>query len=115
MKETIYVVYFEGCGYYAKNQPNYEWSYTMIVLEANDYKTRDGALERIRLGSSVYNHNGKILMVERQLTILNEESFSGQTPREIQKQTKKAAKEEALRQKMLKARENYVKKLQNER
>ena len=115
MKETIYLAYFENYGYYAKHQPNYQWSYTDNALDANEYKTRDGALERIKGGSKFYKHNGKIVTIEKQFTIVGEESFSGQTFMEIRTQTKKAAKEEAQRQKLLKSREDYIKKLESEK
>lgn len=44
--KTVYLVEFEGSGYYAKKQPTYEWCFTKNVDEAYQYSTRKGANSR---------------------------------------------------------------------
>jgi hypothetical protein len=48
-----YAVEFES-GYYAENQPNYEWSYTRDINSAKLYKTIKGADERGRQSGGKY-------------------------------------------------------------
>jgi len=48
IKEEKYVVWFESHGYYAQNQPNYEWSFTNDISKALYYKTRKHAHGRTR-------------------------------------------------------------------
>lgn len=43
---TIYCVWFKDHGYYAKNQPTYEWCFTPDKEKANVYQTLDGAYAR---------------------------------------------------------------------
>jgi hypothetical protein len=45
IKNTVYLVKFD-CGYYAKKQPNYHWSFTDDPYLATHYKTRKMAEER---------------------------------------------------------------------
>ena len=45
-KNTIYLVKFGDSGYYAKHQPNYQWSFTDDPLEANPYATIKNAKAR---------------------------------------------------------------------
>lgn len=45
--ETRYLVHFDGLGYYAAKQPNYEWSFTHDMNEAQMYKTIKKAQDRI--------------------------------------------------------------------
>lgn len=45
----VYLVKF-NCGYYAKKQPHYDWSYTDDPLLANRYKTYKAAKERADWG-----------------------------------------------------------------
>lgn len=51
MNEIKYIVYFEDKGYYANNQPNYEWSFTDDVNKAKRYKTKTGVLNKIIFAS----------------------------------------------------------------
>jgi hypothetical protein len=39
LNEKKYVVYFEGKGFYAKNQPHYYWSYTQDLSKAKKYSS----------------------------------------------------------------------------
>lgn len=43
MQKTVYLVYFDGLGYYAKNQPNYTWSYTDDPNLAAQYTNQNQA------------------------------------------------------------------------
>ena len=45
-----YVVHFEPVGYYAKNQPHYEWAFTEDINKALVYVTKEAAIERLEHG-----------------------------------------------------------------
>jgi len=47
MSKKKYIVKFDDKGYYAKKQPNYEYSYTNNREEANEYSTFRGVLDRV--------------------------------------------------------------------
>lgn len=47
---TAYVVHFDPLGYYAENQPRYEWSFTNDIDKAKTYLTESAALERLEHG-----------------------------------------------------------------
>lgn len=49
MNNTVYLVKFDR-GYYAKKQPNYNWSFTDDPLQAHQYSKPEKAEERGRWG-----------------------------------------------------------------
>jgi hypothetical protein len=101
MKETRFLAHVENKGFYADDQPKYEYSYTHDELKAKLYKTMDGVTDILeRCGDK----NGKrtIVKVERQITIIEKIGFKGST-----RAKKKEVDLEALRQQMIKDREAY--------
>lgn len=69
MKETRYLAYFKGRGYYAKYQLNYSLSFTEDINEALRYKTPRGALSRINWGSPTQNGVKGVVFIEEIETI----------------------------------------------
>lgn len=55
MKTTVYLTKFD-LGFYAKKQPNYNWSYTDDIKLAARYKSKKSATERGEWGLGI---NGK--------------------------------------------------------
>jgi len=58
-KEKRYVLHFEGLGYYAARQPNYEWSFTKDINLAKFYKTTKGIIDRASHGAQLVDFQGK--------------------------------------------------------
>jgi len=52
-EKVVYVVRFD-LGYYAENQPNYDWVYTDDVYLAAKYKTKDHAIAHGNYGVGAY-------------------------------------------------------------
>jgi hypothetical protein len=73
MDSNLYAVYFEGLGYYAKYQPNYDWSFTLDLDKALLYKTRGKALARSEWGKQL-NHKrylkSKIVEIRQSISIV---------------------------------------------
>ena len=62
-EEKVFLVKFDK-GYYAKKQPNYEWSFTDDPLLAQQYKTRKAAEERAEWGTSLVTNPLKSAEIE---------------------------------------------------
>ena len=54
--ETRYLAHFDGQGYYAEKQPNYEWSFTDDVNKALWYKTAEKAQDRVIWGGRLISN-----------------------------------------------------------
>ena len=101
MKEIRFLAHVENKGFYADEQPNYDYSYTHDELKAKAYKTMDGVTDILeRCGDK--NGMRTIVTVERQITTIENTPFKGST-----RAKKKEVDLEALRQKMIKDREAY--------
>lgn len=78
-----YVVKFGTLGYYSKNQPHYDWSFTNDIEKANLYETLEGAEERrdfgLRIRESVLKKpvptEGVVLEVERTIVVKKQISY----------------------------------------
>jgi hypothetical protein len=57
MKTTVYLTKF-NLGYYAKKQPNYDWSYTNDLKLAARYKSTKSAKERGEWGLGLSGIHG---------------------------------------------------------
>lgn len=60
MNSVKYAAYFEGLGYYAEKQPEYEWSFTNSIENAKLYVREKSAKERLYHGSSCVTQYGVI-------------------------------------------------------
>ena len=56
LNEKKYVVFFEGRGFYAQNQPHYHWSYTQDLSKAKKYNSLKGASIRAKNALDVRDH-----------------------------------------------------------
>ena len=56
LNEKKYVVFFEGKGFYADNQPNYFWSYTQDLSKAKKYNSLRGASIRAKNALDAREH-----------------------------------------------------------
>jgi hypothetical protein len=55
--EITYLANFGSLGYYAQHQPDYNWSFTHDITKALQYKTLNGALDRLfGIGDLQSNH-----------------------------------------------------------
>lgn len=72
--EIVYLVEFADFGFYAKKQPEYDWSFTTKADEANQYKTQKAAIERGVDGVGVYGRPYRIV----ELSIFTEMNIHGE-------------------------------------
>ena len=83
IQKTTYYASFGVLGYYAKYQPHYEWSFTFDLDKALEYKTINGALDRIfgmgievNQNRSIYTGNDRCLVEKKSNIITNDNNTS---------------------------------------
>lgn len=70
--KEVFVVRFDGAGYYADEQPNYGWSFSHDIMKAKQYLTYNGANSHIRRAATISEYsgyNGHIVKVSVATTI----------------------------------------------
>ena len=53
-----FIVHFDGLGFYAREQPNYKWSFTSDWKKANEYSSAKNATVLIKRASEISGYAG---------------------------------------------------------